>query len=314
MRKTAYLYDNCYLDHITGYGHPERPDRVKAINSFISSQEYNKHLIKIKPSICDIDHIEMIHSPDYIKRVKREIEAGTSFLDSMDTGVCAQSFEIACKAVGGCINMCDSVMNGDADNGFCTIRPPGHHAEWDYAAGFCIFNNIAIAARYLQTKHALEKIAIIDWDVHHGNGTQHSFESDNTIYYISLHQFPHYPGTGSSLEKGHGKGLGYTLNLPMEHGCGDNDYLWAFKNQIIPALNDFKPDAVLVSAGFDAHRSDPLSGIALSTESYYEFSILLKAAADEYSKGRIIAFLEGGYNIDVLPLCVDQVIKAFMEE
>ena len=229
------------------------------------------------------------------------MQGGIEYLDSMDTAVCPESYDIALKAVGGSISMCDVIMEGRAVNGFCAIRPPGHHAEKNNAAGFCIFNNIAIAARYLQTRHGIKKIAIVDWDVHHGNGTQHSFENDNTIFYISLHQYPHhYPGTGSPSETGIGAGNGYTLNIPMQAGSGDREYLDAFRSRIIPVIDTFQPEIILISAGFDAHRSDPLSSIRLSTDSFAEFTRILKAAADRHSHSRMISFLEGGYDLGSL--------------
>jgi len=313
INKTAYLYDDIYLDHETGWGHPEQPERLVRIHKKISSAPYYKELVRIKPSPADIAHIEMIHSRDYIGRVKREIEQGVSCIDSMDTTVSSRSYEVALYAAGGSLNMCDAVMRDQAVNGFCAIRPPGHHAEKNYAAGFCIFNNIAIAARYLQRTYSLKNVAIVDWDVHHGNGTQHSFEDDNSIFYISLHQYPHYPGTGSNHEIGVGRGKGFTQNYPMRHSSGDEEYRFLFENRIVPALHTFKPDIVLVSAGFDAHKADPLSSILLSTEMFYTFTRMLMAVANEHSQGRIIAFLEGGYNLSVLPDCVDMVMKAFVE-
>ena len=308
---TAYLYDPVFMQHKTGWGHPEKPERLKAINDAVRAAPYFNDLVKIRPSMPDMKYIEAIHSKSYIQRVEREIEDGISYLDSMDTGVCRDSYDVALKAVGGSLNMCDAVMEGKADNGLCAVRPPGHHAEWDYAAGFCIFNNIAISARYLQSEYAVSRLAIVDWDVHHGNGTQHSFESDSSILYISLHQYPHYPGTGSDSETGSGAGKGYTLNIPMRAGSGDAEYALAFQNQIIPALHAFKPEVLLISAGFDAHRHDPLSSIMLSSESYGLFTNMLMTVADTYSRGRVIAFLEGGYDLSSLAESVMHMMDAF---
>ena len=308
---TAYLYDPVYLQHKTGWGHPEKPERLKSIHEAVTSAPYFKDLVMIRPSMPDMKYIEAIHSKSYIQRVKKEIEDdGISYLDSMDTGVCGDSYDVALQAVGGSLAMCDAIMEGKARNGFCAIRPPGHHAECDYAAGFCIFNNIAISARYLQSDHGIPRIAIVDWDVHHGNGTQHSFESDSSILYISLHQFPHYPGTGSDSEKGSGAGKGYTLNIPMRAGSGDAEYSLAFKNRIMPALHEFKPEALLISAGFDAHRHDPLSSIMLSSESYGLFTKMLMSVAERHSLGRVIAFLEGGYDLSSLAESVMQMMDA----
>jgi acetoin utilization deacetylase AcuC-like enzyme len=304
---TAYLFDPIYMKHKTGYGHPERPERLSTINNAIMAAPYYHALVKINPALPDMRYIEMIHSHSYIQRVKKEITSGIEYLDSMDTTVCRESYNIALKAVGGALSMCDAIMEGRAINGFCAIRPPGHHAEKNSAAGFCIFNNIAIAARYLQSRYGIGRIAIVDWDVHHGNGTQHSFESDNTILYISLHQYPHhYPGSGSPTETGIGAGNGYTLNIPMQAGSGDREYLDAFSSHIVPTLDSFKPEIILISAGFDAHRSDPLSSIRLSSDAYGEFTRMLKAVAERHSHFRMISFLEGGYDLGSLS---DSVMK-----
>jgi acetoin utilization deacetylase AcuC-like enzyme len=309
---TAYLYNQIYMMHDTGQGHPEKPERIEAINKAIMSAPFYARLLKITPSLPEMKYIEMIHAKSYIQRAEQEIKAGISYLDSMDTAVCTSSYDVALQAVGGGLAICDAIIEGRARNGFCAIRPPGHHAEWDYAAGFCIFNNIAIAARYLQAKHQIGKIAIVDWDVHHGNGTQHSFEMDNTIFYISLHQYPHYPGSGSASETGSGAGKGFTLNIPMQAGSGDAEYNRAFKETIIPSLHAFKPEIILISAGFDAHRNDPLSSIRLYSESYTEYTRMLMAVADAHCKGRLIAFLEGGYNLQSLSESVTKMIGALV--
>ncbi|HPK44589.1 MAG TPA: histone deacetylase, partial [Spirochaetota bacterium] len=248
MVPTAYLFDPVYMDHDTGWGHPERPERLVAIDQKLRQQPYYKSLIKVEPKIGAKRYIELVHSPDYVKRVKEEIESGVHYLDSMDTAVCKRSYEVALLAVGGSLNMCDAIISGEAIRGFCAARPPGHHAEYDYAAGFCIFNNIAIAAKYLQVEHGINKIAIVDWDVHHGNGTQHTFERDRTVLYISTHQYPHYPGTGARSERGKEEGEGYTLNFPMPAGSGDTEYMDVFENHIVPALMKFEPEIVLLSA------------------------------------------------------------------
>ncbi|MEJ5361940.1 MAG: histone deacetylase [Spirochaetota bacterium] len=314
MVPTAYLFDPVYMDHDTGWGHPERPERLAAIDQRLRQQTYYKSLIKVEPKIGAKRYIELVHSPEYIERVKQEIESGIHYLDSMDTAVCKRSYEVALFAVGGSLNMCDTIMSGEAIRGFCAVRPPGHHAEYDYAAGFCIFNNIAIAAKYLQVEHGLKKVAIVDWDVHHGNGTQHTFERDKTVMYISTHQYPHYPGTGARSERGKGEGEGYTLNFPMPAGSGEPEYLDVFKNQIVPALTKFEPDIILISAGFDAHNADPLSYIGLTSESYYKFTVLLKQVANEFSGGRMIAFLEGGYDLEALAGSVDMMMRGFIED
>jgi acetoin utilization deacetylase AcuC-like enzyme len=314
MSKVAYLYDDIYLQHDTGYAHPECPERLEYINKKVKSLPFYNDLLKVEKKKADYKFIELIHDRQYIDRVKAEIESGNRFLDSMDTVVSSMSFEAALYAVGGCLNMCDTVMSKKANVGFCAVRPPGHHAERNYAAGFCIFNNIAISAKYLEMQYKLNRIAIVDWDVHHGNGTQHSFESDPAILYISLHQYPHYPGTGAYTERGTGKGEGYTMNFPMDAGSGDREYLETFEKDIVPALENFKPQIILISAGFDAHVSDPLSSIQLSSESYYKFTKLLQGVAKKYSENRVIAVLEGGYDLNALAEGVGELMKAFAED
>ncbi len=309
---TAYLFDSVYLQHDTGWGHPEKPERLIYITNALSQAPYFENLVRIKPEIPDMKHIEAIHSKAYIKRVEKEIKGGTSYLDSGDTVVCGYSYDVALKAVGGSLGMCDAIIEKRAANGFCAVRPPGHHAEYDSAAGFCIFNNIAIAARYLQSRHGIGKIAIVDWDVHHGNGTQHSFEQDSSILYISLHQHPHYPGTGAASECGSGAGKGYTINIPMSAGSSEREYVPAFQNRIIPAIDEFKPEIILVSAGFDAHRNDPLSSIRLNTETFGDFTRMLMAVAEVHSQGRIISFLEGGYNLQALAESVRAMMDALV--
>ncbi len=313
MGNTAYLYNEIYMEHDTGWGHPERAERLPAIDKKLRSNDFYNDLVRVDIKKADHKYIEMIHDRKYIERVENEISSGTRYLDSMDTAVCPRSFEIALYAVGGCLNLCDTIMSGKAVNGFGAARPPGHHAERTYAAGFCIFNNIAICAKYLQAEHGLKKIAIVDWDVHHGNGTQHSFEADPTIYYVSTHQFPHYPGTGSGSETGIGAGKGCTLNIPMKAGSGNAEYTAAFKNKIIPELDKFKPDAILVSAGFDAHSYDPLSSIQLSSDMFYKFTRMLMEVAEKHSNKRVISLLEGGYDLKGLAEGVENMMKAFVE-
>jgi acetoin utilization deacetylase AcuC-like enzyme len=310
---TAYFYDEILLRHRTDWGHPEKPARLEANDRSLRKTSYYKSLLRIKPVLPDIRLIELIHAPSYIRRVEREIQCGAHHLDSMDTMVCKDSYTVALQAVGGSLAMCDSVVEGVANNGFCAVRPPGHHGEHGHASGFCIFNNIAIAARCLQQKHGIKRVAIVDWDVHHGNGTQHAFESDKTVLYISLHQYPHFPGSGSASERGKGHAKGYTLNIPMHGGSGDKEYLAAFTDLVIPCLDSFKPDIVLISAGFDAHRADPLSSTQILSGTFGEFTRLLLQMARTHSGGRIISFLEGGYDLQALSEGVIQMMNGFVE-
>ena len=313
MGRTAYCFDPIYLEHQTEWGHPERAERLIAIDTLLQTRPYYQNLVRIAPRRAEQKHIELVHDPAYIQRARDEIERGDDYFDSMDTSVCTRSYEVALYAAGGALAMCDAIMEGKAEYGFCAVRPPGHHAERDYAAGFCIFNNIAVAARYLQKEHKLKRVAIVDWDVHHGNGSQHIFEKDPTVFYASTHQFPYYPGTGSLMEKGKADGENFTLNIPMDAGCGDEEYRAAFRNQIIPALDSFRPEFILISAGFDAHRSDPLAGINLSTGMFGEFTKMLVEAASRHSGNRIVALLEGGYNLDALAAGVERMMSVFVE-
>ncbi|MDZ7260490.1 MAG: histone deacetylase, partial [candidate division KSB1 bacterium] len=263
----------------------------------------------IPPYPAELSWIEKIHSPHYIQHVQEACRAGYAYLDSGDTGICPASYEIARLAVGGVLAAVDAVMAGKVRNAFCAIRPPGHHAERTVALGFCIFNNIAIAARYIQEKYHLSKVLIIDWDVHHGNGTQHAFYTDPGVFYFSIHQYPHYPGTGAWEECGAGAGLGTTLNAPMPPGCEDEDYLKVFSEKLKPEVKSFKPDFILISAGFDAHRDDPLSGMCLTEEGFGQMTEMVKNFADQTCNGRIVSLLEGGYNLTALGRSVEQHLR-----
>jgi acetoin utilization deacetylase AcuC-like enzyme len=301
---SGFLYDPVYLDHDAGVGHPERPDRLIAVMEFLKRQTWFSAFERFTPRPAAQDWIETIHAHRYVERVEQACRRGLPYLDVFDVGISAESYQVAKMAVGGVLTLADNVVNRTVDNGFALVRPPGHHAEHDLALGFCLFNNIAIVARYLQRQHGLEKIAILDWDVHHGNGTQHSFEEDPSVLYVSLHQYPFYPGTGSSSETGKGKGQGATLNCPMPAGVGDEEYREAFTTRVLPKLHAFQPQAVLISAGFDAHAADPLAQINLSTAFYGWMTARVMEIADQYAEGRLISMLEGGYSLDALPRCV----------
>lgn len=301
---TGFVYHPAYLDHDTGLGHPERSDRLTAVMEFIKGQPWFNTLERLTPHLAAREWIESIHAPRYVDRVQEACRRGLTYVDVFDVGICPESYEVAQLAVGGVLMLADKVVDRTVDNGFALVRPPGHHAEQDLALGFCLFNNVAIAARYLQRHHGLEKIAILDWDVHHGNGTQHSFEEDPSVLYISLHQYPFYPGTGSHSETGKGRGSGATLNCPMSAGAGDEDYRAAFVDRILPKLHGFQPQLVLISAGFDAHAADPLAQINLSTGFFGWMTARMMEIADRYAEGRLIAMLEGGYSLEALPRCV----------
>jgi acetoin utilization deacetylase AcuC-like enzyme len=272
----------------------------------LRSQEWFEQLHMLAPRIADEATIESVHSRQLIERARSACEQELPFLDVMDTGVSRDSFDVALLAAGGAQELADRVIAADVENAFALCRPPGHHAEHDLALGFCLFNNVAVAARYLQKQHGLEKILILDWDVHHGNGTQHSFEDDPSVLYVSTHQYPYYPGTGAYSETGVDRGEGATLNCPMPAGAGDEQYRQVFGEKILPKIDAFAPQFVILSAGFDAHVDDPLANISLSTEFFGWMSARMMEVADKHCDGRLISLLEGGYNINKLPLCVDE--------
>lgn len=301
---TGLLSDADFLAHDTGPGHPERSDRLVAALDYLKTQSWYSSLLQISPTPADERWIAQIHSTDYVARAEAACRAGQPFLDSPDVSISRRSAEIARLAAGSGIAIADQLMRGEIDNGFALIRPPGHHAETEIALGFCLFNNIAILARYLQHHHGLEKILIVDWDVHHGNGTQHTFEEDPSVLYVSLHQYPYYPGSGALSETGAGRGKGATLNCPMPAGAVDAEYETAFTHQVLPAINQFRPDIVLISAGFDAHNNDPLAQICLTTPMYQWMTTRLMEVAEEFAAGRVISLLEGGYDLDALSRCV----------
>lgn len=302
--RTAICQDARFSAHLTGRGHPERPERLAAVQSALARQPWGTSLVPVVPSPASPEWIEHVHALPYIRRAQETCAGGAPFLDTRDVAVCPASFEVALLAAGAALAIADAVIDGRADNAFALVRPPGHHAEHAAAMGFCLFNNVAILARYLQRAHGLDKIAILDWDVHHGNGTQHTFEEDPSVFYLSTHQYPYYPGTGSASETGTGRGRGATLNCPMPAGAGDSAYERAFMEQILPALDLFRPEAVILSAGFDAHRDDPLADIELSTACFRWMTERVLECADQHAGGRVLSVLEGGYDLDGLADCV----------
>ncbi|MCA9484785.1 MAG: histone deacetylase, partial [Nitrospina sp.] len=257
------------------------------------------------PRQAELEDITRIHDADHAEMVQRACNEGRSYLDA-DTTISPRSYDAALLSAGAGLTAVDLVVDGKADNVFCAVRPPGHHAERDRAMGFCLFNNVAITARYAQQVKGLERIFIFDWDVHHGNGTQHSFYSDPTVFYASAHQYPFYPGTGGQDETGTGDGLGTTLNFPMRAFSGDEDYLGIVENRLIPHMHRFQPDLIIISAGFDAHADDPLAQINLSADCFGQMTAMIKDAANDLCGGRLISMLEGGYNLDALADSVHQ--------
>jgi acetoin utilization deacetylase AcuC-like enzyme len=305
MSNLAYIYHPIYLQHDTGIFHPERPQRLEFINSHLEDKGLFKKVMKVKPEAADISLVSEIHDSEYIKNISESIDRGQTILDYGDTVVCKYSMDAALHAVGAVKAGVDLLKSEEADKVFCAVRPPGHHAECDHSMGFCLFNNIAIAARYAQKIGLAKKILIIDWDVHHGNGTQHSFEKDDSIFYYSLHRYPFYPGTGAEHEDGIESGKGYTLNRPLNGGSADNIYLETLDDDLELIKQRFSPDLIMISAGFDAHKDDPMGGMAVSENGYAKMTEKLVKLAWQSGEGKILSVLEGGYNLKGLAASVE---------
>ena len=303
---TGFIYDSAFLNHDTGINHPECQQRLTSCMSHLRSLGWFEDLRQLSAEIIDDEWLATTHSKSYIQRARKSCTNGEAFLDSMDVSICKESFDIALLTAGAPVTLANEIFTGNIDNGFVLARPPGHHAERDQAMGFCLFNNVAILARYLQHQYGIDKVLILDWDVHHGNGTQHSFEEDPSVLYVSTHQYPYYPGTGAYTETGIGLGNGATLNCPMSAGAGDVNYESAFNDKILPAIDAFKPEFIIISAGFDAHLEDPLGQICLSTSFYRWMTKRMMEVASKHCQGRLISVLEGGYNLQFLPLCVEE--------
>ena len=312
-RKTGLLFDDVYLKHLAGNtGHPERPERLIAIRNGLEKYGLMNSLVRIAPRRATDQELELVHSPAYVALVRRELTnlRELSELSTGDTAVGPGSLEAAEFAAGGVMNAADAVMTGKLQNAFCAVRPPGHHATPVRGMGFCIFNNVAIAARYLQKAHGVGRVLIIDWDYHHGNGTQETFYEDGSVFYFSTHHYGAYPGTGSAAETGGGKGAGKILNVPLPPGAGDAQILDAFESKLVPAARNFKPDFILISAGFDAMRNDLLGQFDVTPAGFAAITRIAVKLADEFSQGRIVSVLEGGYRLDGLAESVVAHVKA----
>lgn len=313
-KKTCFLYDEVYLNHKTDEYHPEKPERLTAIEKKIKQADWYKKLMLIRSKEAELDIISLVHHKEYIEKVKRECEAGYGTLSTGDTDICEESYSTALKAAGGVLSVVDAVVGGKAKNGFCAVRPPGHHAAPDRGMGFCIFNNTAIAARYAQKKHNIDRVLIADWDVHHGNGTQDIFYHDGSVFYMSTHQSPLYPGTGRREETGEGNGAGTTMNRPFPAGAGNEEIIGAFKNDLLLAAKEFKPELTLISAGFDSRVDDPLGSFEIDDNGFRELTKIMLEIANISGYGRLISVLEGGYNIEGLASAVhahmDELSKA----
>jgi acetoin utilization deacetylase AcuC-like enzyme len=293
MMATALASDLAFKRHRPGEGHPERPERLDAVAKAIEGIPFTK----VETRKAGWDEIARCHTRDYIRTLLRDFQVGHRMLSTGDTHISPESLDVARNAAGAVMNAVDAVMTKKAANAFCAIRPPGHHATPDRGMGFCLFNNIAVAARHAQARHGVDRVLIVDWDVHHGNGTQDIFYSDGSVLFFSTHQSPWYPGTGHPDETGEGSGKGKIINAPFAAGAGRDEILGAFRKKLLPAANEFKPGLVMISAGFDSRIDDPLGRFQLTDADFAELTQLMKEIAATHAGGRLVSVLEGGYNL-----------------
>jgi acetoin utilization deacetylase AcuC-like enzyme len=314
--KTALIYRDFYLRHNEISTQVEHPDRLRVVMKQLKEAGLLGQLERIAPPPASIEWIQQVHTPQHIERVReacRWIKNEEAAIDTGDVCVTGRSFDVAVCAVGGILGGVDAVMSGRVRNAFCAIRPPGHHASQNKAMGFCIFNNVAIAARYIQRRYELKKVMIIDWDCHHGNGTQEIFYEDPSVFYFSTHQSPFYPKTGFAGETGAGLAVGTKKNVLLTKGMGDEDILKIYREELRPAVLEFQPEFILISAGFDAARGDLLGGLNVTPAGYAEMTRIVKDLAKTCCKGRLVSTLEGGYSLKQLPGCVEAHVRALME-
>ena len=312
MAKPLVVIDQGYLKHLPGESHPERPERIQALLNLAGALD--KQMFELaSPRAATRADVESTHGADHVRLVESTSKHNRYALDG-DTITCRDSFGVALLAVGGFLTLLDAIASKQSSNGFALVRPPGHHALRDHAMGFCLFNTMAIGAEYLKRVHGAKKILIMDWDVHHGNGTQAAFYDDPTVLFISTHQFPFYPGSGAVNETGVAAGEGFTLNVPLPAGCTDAEYLQVFQDIVVPAAEKFQPDWILVSAGFDPHRRDPLGGMNVTEEGFGAMAGLLLALANRFAGGRIAFLLEGGYDLAGLRDSVAAVLAAMQTQ
>jgi len=308
---TVIIYDDIYLKHDTGPDHPENSARIiNTIEHLRSANCWQKLDIK-KPRAATEAEVSAIHSTSQIEQIAEIARSGGGYLDP-DTYVSSDSYEAALNAAGAPLTAIDLIMDKKVDNAFCLVRPPGHHATPEKGMGFCLFNNVAIAAKYIQSRYSLDRIVIIDWDVHHGNGTQDAFYDDPSVMYFSMHRYPFYPGTGAEEETGKDSGSGFTINIPLSYNTEPQEYLKFFEDILEKRIKPFNPQFILISSGFDAYRLDPISGLSLEASDYNKLTKLTQNIAKDCCNGRIVSCLEGGYHLLDLPKCIEEHLNGLM--
>lgn len=309
MLNTVIFFDPVFEEHKTGFDHPERPDRLPVALKALEESGLLESIEVRSPRDATVEDVELVHEPEYVSRVETMADSGGGHLD-MDTAVSPETYRAALKAAGALLDSVDGCLEGAFSRSFCLVRPPGHHALAGRGMGFCIFNNVAIAARYAIERKGLSRVMILDWDAHHGNGTQDIFYDDPDVLYVSLHQYPHYPGTGWVDETGRGRGAGATINIPFPAGTGQAQYLEAFERVILPAARRFDPDFVMISAGYDSHAADLLCSMRLTDLSFRKMTDYLAGLAADCCGGAMLATLEGGYNINAQARSIVQTVAA----
>lgn len=302
-KPTGVVFTPDYLRHDPGPGHPESPERLTAIMTHLETVPVWSELNVVGPSPASLEILRRVHADEYLQTIEKAFSMGWRVLDGGDTVISQDSYSVALLAAGGVTEAVRQIFEGKIKNAFCLVRPPGHHAGTRRAMGFCLINHAAVAARYAQATFDVERIFILDWDVHHGNGTQEIFESDPSVFYVSLHQFPFYPGTGDRSETGRGPGVGTTRNFPLPAGSGDREYIDVLTDSVSGMVLKFRPGFIIVSCGFDAHRRDPLAGMKVSTEAFGTMTEMVVALAREATDGRLLSVLEGGYDPVALGEC-----------
>ncbi len=309
---TLFYYDHLFQEHQTG-NHPESPARLEAVTKHLQWVGLDAMCRRPTWEPISAERLALVHDADYVRRCRAFVEAGGGWIEQ-DTYVCPRSFEVACSAAGAVGDAVARVIDGDDKRAFCLVRPPGHHARPQNVMGFCLFNNVALGARIATREMGVDRVLIVDWDVHHGNGTQDAFWEDEQVGFLSIHRFPFYPGTGAAEETGAGQGLGTIVNLPIAYGTSREDYFAEFERALFSLASKIQPQLVIVSAGFDAHRDDPIGSLGLVTEDFTTLTQTVLKVADEYAGGALVSVLEGGYNPGALSDCVDAHLQALLQE